>query len=197
MAVTLVRLWFGPSGSMGGGVIPDFDSQLLDPAFSPSGLTNVDIPIAAYQAARSPRDLLALSQPVVAKSNAPVAAQIGLKIQAIDHADVATVTTKNQVIPQSIIDALAVLTAQRTRFLAAYVLDSTITFTGWEITTDAANASTVQAAQSIIDANTATVNQAVSTAQASYDTQFAVDPILARANLTAQMNAANVASVGP
>ena len=201
MAGTLTRILLGPSGSIWMIVIPDDDKQLTDPAFSPPGLTPVDVPNAGYKAAQKQRDIFSLVQPILAQQNPPVATQVGLKIQALDHADVATVTANAQVVPQGVIDAQTVLVTQRMRFLAAFALDNTIDFPTWAANQDAINAPTVQAAQSVISQQAATTAQAISAAQSAYDAQFAINQVNAYANLQAQLASGtavvNNAVVGP
>lgn len=67
-------------------VHPDKDGQLNDPAFAPNGTIPVDTARASYDACASQRDLLVLSQPLVAAKNAAAGAAITVKIQAIDIA---------------------------------------------------------------------------------------------------------------
>lgn len=129
MAATLTRVVVGPSGSIWMVVVPDDDKQLNDSAYSPPGLTPIDVPRTAYAAIKTDRDELVLLQSIVASKNANIANQLGLKIQAIDAAVAAAAMAQaNPVVLDPTTEAA--LLNQRLGFLSALALNPQLS---WDI----------------------------------------------------------------
>ena len=86
MAATLTRLFLAPDGSIAGGVIPNFDSQLSDPAFSPHGYICINVDRLAYKACATLDDVAALASSTLAKTDPVFAQAVATATSRIDTA---------------------------------------------------------------------------------------------------------------
>lgn len=76
---SLVRMTFDLNGNLVQLVVPDNDSELSDPAFSPPGLVSVNLLRSSYDACRTSLAVLQAVKPAVTLAHAGV----GAKLQAI------------------------------------------------------------------------------------------------------------------
>jgi hypothetical protein len=76
MAATVSRIVLDAKGLPQMVIHPDKDSQLDDPAFSPAGTTQYDVPRSDYLGLTGPRDILAMVRPYVEMSGRATLAKV-------------------------------------------------------------------------------------------------------------------------